>query len=241
MVQSCGACQEKNGAIRICIDYRALNAVTPQRRFWLPSLQEILYKVGKSGVLSKHDLTADFHQVRMASNSKEMTSFSCPYSKFHFNRMPFGNRNAPAIFQSVVEDVLRHVRDRAANYIDYVIIFNADWEAHLKDLEGVVKCLGEAGFTIKPSKCEFGRWYMLYLGHVIGDGRMSVPEARVSAMRNYRQPKMKKTAKSLLRFDRILPGIYSQFCSLVVETHSVRITVSSTGGRVVSTDDKGFQ
>ncbi len=122
----------------------------------------------------------------MASDSKEMTSFSCPFGKFHFNRMPIGLRNAPAIFQSVVEDVLRPVSERAANYIDDVIIFSADWEAHLKDLEGVVKCLGEAGFTIKPSKCEFGRRYMLYLGHVIGDGRMSVPEARISAMRNYR-------------------------------------------------------
>ncbi len=101
--------RKKDGAIRICIDYRALNAVTPLRRFWLPSLREILYKVGKSGVLSKLDLTAGFHQDRMASDSKEMTSFSCPFGKFHFNRMPFGLRNAPAIFQSVVEDVLRPV------------------------------------------------------------------------------------------------------------------------------------
>ncbi len=134
----------------------------------------------------------------MASDSKEMTSFSCPFGKFHFNRMPFGLRNALAIFQSVVEDVLRPVSDRAANYIDDVIVFSADWEAHLKDLEGVVKCLGEAGFTIKPSKCEFGRRYMLYLGHVIGDGRMSVPEARISAMRNYRRPKTKKQLRAYL-------------------------------------------
>ncbi len=75
----------------------------------------------------------------MASDSKEMTSFSCPFGKFQFNRMPFGLRNVPAIFQSVVDDVLRPVSDQAANYIDDVIIFSADWEANLKDLEGVVK------------------------------------------------------------------------------------------------------
>ncbi len=47
--------RKKNGSIRLCVDFRELNAITPLRRFWLPSLQEILDKVGSSRVLSKLD------------------------------------------------------------------------------------------------------------------------------------------------------------------------------------------
>ena len=103
----------------------------------------------------------------MAEDSKELTSFSCPFSKFHFNRMPFRLQNAPATFQSVVEEILRPVGSVAANYIDNVIICSRNWKTHLEDLKHVIRCLGEAGFTLKPSECEYGRKHMVYLGHVV--------------------------------------------------------------------------
>ncbi len=62
-----------------------------------------------------------------------------------FKRMPFGLKNAPAIFQAILEDVLRPVRDVARNYIDDVIVFSSDWKSHLVDLKRVIVCLWEAG------------------------------------------------------------------------------------------------
>ena len=53
--------RKKDGGIRICVDFRHLNALTPLRRYWLPSLMEILERVGPSCCLSTLDLTSGFH------------------------------------------------------------------------------------------------------------------------------------------------------------------------------------
>ncbi len=78
---------------------------TPLRRYWLPSLAEILEKVGPNMCLSTLDLTSEFHQSAMNLVSSEMTTFVCPFGK-RYLRMPFGLKNAPAVFQSVIEDML---------------------------------------------------------------------------------------------------------------------------------------
>ncbi len=47
--------RKTDGSIWVCVDYKELNAITPLRRYWLPSLQEILGEVGNSRVISKLD------------------------------------------------------------------------------------------------------------------------------------------------------------------------------------------
>ncbi len=190
--------RKKDGSLRVCVDYRKLNTRTPLRRFWLPSLTEILEKVGPSSCLSKLDLTAGFHQIEVEEDSMPFTSFVCPMGKFMYCRMPFGLKNAPAIFQSAVEEVLKPVSGMSRNYIDDVIVFSEDWCSHLRDVKSVIECLGKAGLRIKRRKCEFGRRYLEYLGHQVGCGMVAVPEARVRAMADFRRPVTKKQLRSFL-------------------------------------------
>ncbi len=166
--------RKKDGTVRLCVDFRELNKVTPLRRYYLPSLTEILDRVGNARALSKLDLVSGFHQISMDEGSEDLTSFICPMGKFKFCRMPFGLKNAPAIFQSVLEEVLKPVSDVCSNYIDDVIVYSDSWSEHLTDLTRVIKRLGEVGLTIKRSKCEFGKRYMLYLGHQVGGGMLAV-------------------------------------------------------------------
>ncbi len=58
-------------------------------------------------------------------------------------------------------------------------------------MKNVIKCLGSTGLKIKESKCEWGRKYLMYLGHQIGSGRLAVPGHRIEAMVNYAKPKTK--------------------------------------------------
>ncbi len=86
--------RKKDGSVRLCVDYRELNSITPLRRHWIPTLQEILDKIGNCVVLSKLDLTSGFHQIRVEENSRELTTFVCPLGSYKYLRMPFGLKNA---------------------------------------------------------------------------------------------------------------------------------------------------
>ncbi len=77
-----------DGKIRLCVDYRRLNATTPQLQQYIPTLDDVLEKAGNATVLSKLDLAKGYDQVQMDDNSKDLTTFISPWGKFRFNRMP---------------------------------------------------------------------------------------------------------------------------------------------------------
>ena len=81
-------------------------------------------QAGSSRVLFKLDLTAGFHQIAMDEASSELTTFVCPSGKYKFVRMPFGLKNAPAIFQEIIERVLKPVQNNSSNYIDDVLVYS---------------------------------------------------------------------------------------------------------------------
>ena len=81
-------------------------------------------------MLSKLDLSKGFHQVLMSEESKDLTTFVCPIGKFCFRHMPFGLKNAPAVFQLLMEKALVSCKDFSAVYIDDIIIFSSCWDEH---------------------------------------------------------------------------------------------------------------
>ena len=118
-------------SLRLCIDYREINKVTPLDRHIIPTLPQILDKIGHASVLSKVDLTSGFHQIPVHPDSRDFTTFLSPKGKYRFVRMPFGMKNAPSHFQRTMERVLAPVSYCAAVYIDDIIIFSSTWHKHL--------------------------------------------------------------------------------------------------------------
>ncbi len=103
-----------------------------------------------------------------------------------------------AIFQAVVESVLKPVAECCRNYVDDVVIYSHSWSEHLVHLGRVIECLGASGLSIKLKKCCFGRKHLLYLGHKIGAGLLAVPEHRVAALASFARPRTKKQLRSFL-------------------------------------------
>ena len=195
------------GEIRLCVDYRKVNAITLPDPYAMPLVEALIYKAGAATHLSKIDLAKGFYQVPLDPRDQEKTAFITPGGKYHFTRMPFGLCNAPSTFQRLMDVVLSGLQHSAVPYMDDILIFSEGWAAHHKHIEVVLQRLARYGLTAKPAKCAWARKTLEYLGHVVGDGKVQVPECRVQAIKNYVRPTTQKQMKSFLG----LTGYYRRF------------------------------
>ena len=116
------------------------------------------------------------------------TAFSTPFGKFEYVCMPFGLRNAPSHFQRCMDFVLCDLYDCSSAYIDDVVIFSRSWEEYLLHIDSVLDALCCRGFTVKPSKCVWAARSIEYLGYEVGEGRLSVPDARIKSIQAITKP-----------------------------------------------------
>ena len=172
-------------------------------------VEELITRVGEAKYLSKMDLSKGFYQVPLAEEDREKTTFVTTGGKFEFTRMPFGLRNVPATFQRLVDGVLGGLEAFAAPYIDDIIIFSNDCKQHFGHIREVIGCIQQAGLTAKPAKYQWAKRTLEYLGHVVGNGLVLVPEAKVEALRNYKRPKTLAQLKSFLGLTGTTGALYS--------------------------------
>ena len=94
--------KKKDGGVRLCVDYRRLNAITKFDAYLMPRIEELLDKIGTARYISTMDLAKEYWQVPMSDEDQEKTAFSSPNGLFHFINMPFGLSGAPATFQQMI-------------------------------------------------------------------------------------------------------------------------------------------
>ena len=122
--------RKKNGRLRLCIDFRKLNARTVQDSYALPRIEDTLDSLSGSKIFSTLDLRSGYYQVEIEENDKSKTAFSVDrLGFFEFNRMAFGLTNAPATFQRLVERCLHDLSMKeCCLYLDDIIVFSSNIE-----------------------------------------------------------------------------------------------------------------
>jgi hypothetical protein len=156
--------KKKDGTMRMCIDYRALNKKMIKNMYPISRINELHGAV----YFSKIDLRSGYHQIRVREEDIHMTSFRCHYGNYEFLVMPFGPTNAPSTFQSGMNHLFRkQLRKFLLVFFDDLLIYSRTWEEHLGHLEEILSIMAEQSLYAKESKCEFGMTKILYLGHVV--------------------------------------------------------------------------
>ena len=211
--------KKKDGGIRICVDYRAVNAISAPDPYQMPLIEELLDLLGAAKFISKVDLNKGFHQIPISPPDMSKTAFCTPWGKFEFKVMPFGLRNGPAVFQRLMDQVLHRDSERAVVYIDDIGIFSATWYDHCQDIRTVLSRLKEAGLTANLSKCSWGQTHCEFLGHLVGEGMVSPADLKVQAVRQFAQPVTKKNVRQFLG----LTGYYRRFVPEYA-SHSFNLT-----------------
>ena len=90
--------RKKDGSLRMCIDYRALNARTVRDVYPLPRIDDLLDRLTGARIFSKIDLRAGYHQVAITPEHMHKTAFLTRYGLFEFCVLPFGLCNAASTF-----------------------------------------------------------------------------------------------------------------------------------------------
>lgn len=193
---------------RIVIDYRKVNEKTIDDRYPIPNINDILDRFGRCRYFTTLDLASGFHQIEMHPDSIEKTAFNTDSGHYEFLRMPFGLKNAPATFQRVMDNVLRHLLNKICLvYMDDVIVFSTSLTEHINNLKQVFQTLRTANLKVQLDKSEFLRKEVEFLGHIVTPEGIRPNSKKIDAIRRFPIPKTQREIKSFLG----LIGYYRKF------------------------------
>nr|QEG78874.1 polyprotein [Bougainvillea chlorotic vein banding virus] len=161
--------QEKKGKERMVFNYKTLNDNTYRDPYSLPGINTIIQKVGRAKIYSKFDLKSGFHQVAMDPESIPWTAFLTPQGLFEWLVMPFGLKNAPAIFQRKMDNCFQKYGDFIAVYIDDILVFSENEKDHEKHLKVMLQICRENGLVLSPTKMKVAVQTIEFLGAILGN------------------------------------------------------------------------
>ena len=133
--------------------------------------------------------------------------------------MSFGLTNALATFQRLMESCLGDLYlNWCIIYLDDIIVFSKTPEEHIERLRGVFEKLASAGLKLKPSKCEFFKKRITYLGHVVSENGIESDPKKTEAVRNWPKPITVTYVKKFLGFTnqyrKFIPKICTKGCTI---------------------------
>lgn len=192
---------KKDKSLRPCIDYRGLNDITVKNRYPLPLISSAYELLQGAKIFTKLDLRNAYHLVRIREGDEWKTAFNTPTGHYEYLVMPFGLTNAPAVFQALVNDVLRDMINKYVFvYLDDILIFSTCLEDHMHHVRTVLQRLLENSLFVKAEKCEFHTQSVAFLGYIVAQGRLEMDPAKVEAVKSWPVPDTRKQLQRFLGF-----------------------------------------
>jgi hypothetical protein len=160
--------EKKDKELRLCVDYRPLNAVTIKNKYPLPHIDILFNQLAGAQVFSKIDLCSGYHQIKIRDEDIPKTAFTTRYGLFEYLVMPFGLTNAAAHIMYLMNSVFMSELDKFVMvFIDDILIYSGSMEEHEEHLRIVLQRLWEHQLYAKFCKCEFWIKEVPFLSHVV--------------------------------------------------------------------------
>jgi len=127
--------KKKDGTMRLCIDYRKLNKLTIKKKYPLQRIDNLFDQVKDATLFSKIDLRSGYHQIRIKDEDVCKTTFRTHYGHYEFIVLPFGFKNDPTTFMSLMNGISHPYLDKfVLIFIDDILIYSKNVEEHKEQL-----------------------------------------------------------------------------------------------------------
>jgi hypothetical protein len=184
-------------AIRIRIDMRRANAAIIRQRHTTPSLRQLSTTLHGATVFSRLSLTQTYHQLRLHTSSRYITTFGTHIGLFRYKRLNAGISSASEIYQATLADILKGISG-TVNVDDDIIIHAKNTREHHRTLQQVLQTLAANGLTLDKSSCHFRTDNVTFLGHKFSAAGCSLDLQSISAITDAPPPANTPELRSFL-------------------------------------------
>ena len=135
------------------------------------------------------DAFQGYHQIPLALDNQEKTSFVTPIGNYHYKVMPFGLKNAGSTYQRMMTKMLEAQMGKNIEvYIDDMVVKSKIVSKHIGDFTNIFKILRGHKLRLNASKCSFGVGSRKFLGYMVTHRGIEVNPDQVRAINSLQPP-----------------------------------------------------
>lgn len=176
--------------------------MTVKNRYPLPLISEIVDKLSGARYFTKFDVCWGYNNVRIREGDEWKAAFITNRGLYEPLVMFFGLTNSPATFQNMMNDLFRDLVGKGVVivYMDDILIFTKTLEEHREVTRQVLDILKSNNLSLKPEKCEWEQKKIVYLGLVISEDGVEMDPAKVTAVKDWPEPRDRRELQQFLGF-----------------------------------------
>ena len=199
---------KKDGRWRMVVDFRRLNIATIPDAYPLPLISQIIGDLAKSKFFTKLDLVGAYQLLRVAEGYEFLTAFRTPMGMYESLVVRDGLRNAPAVFQHFLNEVLTDLIGQGVIvYIDDILIHSSSLNELRRLTRLVFDRIRASSLFLKAAKCKFERESITFLGFVVSGKGVEANPSFVQGVTSFPTPRTLKETQRFLG----LAGYYRRF------------------------------
>ena len=203
--------KKKNGKWRVCVDFIDLNKACPKDPFPLPRINQLVDATVGHPWMSFLDAFQGYHQISLALDNQEKTSFVTHIGNYHYKVMSFGLKNAGSTYQRMMTKMFEvQMGKNIEVYIDDMVVKSKIVFEHVGDLTNIFKILKGHLLHLNASKCSFGVRSGKFLDYMVTHRGIEVNPDQVKAINSLQPPRNPKEVQKLTGITAALNRFISQ-------------------------------
>ena len=210
---------KKDGTMRMCVDYRDVNAQTKKDSFPLPRIDQVWPTLSRARFFAFLDMLMGFHQVEVDPRDKAKTAFLTHRGVYVYNVMPFGLCNAQATFERLMEKVLGPLIGLGVLVYIHDVLMTP--EQLIEILSAVYKLLVKAGLKSTASKCSLFTQTINYLVRVVSKDGIKHDPAKLDKIQLWPKPEKGTGLASFLGLCNYCRDLIPAFAHISDALHKV--------------------